>query len=563
LQLDDFLPRSQSKTSFENFLTMTVIAIDFGTSNTVIAILEANGDHDIATPKTLCFGDISHGFETNEGKAWLVPSLVYVLESDRGKHEFLFGEAARSQAQVKKQSKRLFQGFKRDIVASFRSPAREIDGKLYDAEAIAEIFLTELWQRLASQHIQPTQLIFTVPVGAFEAYRNWFGNIAERLQFPNVQIIDESTAAALGYGITRPNALVLVIDFGGGTLDLSLVRTAPIANQVANNPTSTQVAKAEAIAKADAYIGGIDIDRWIAEHFLRQLGITRSQLGDLGWVSILEIAEQIKIKLSFTQEVSEIWIDEQMTSHQLNLNQAELTEMLEQNQMLEQLREAIDEVLTIGLNRGISKAAIEQILLVGGSCQIVAIQQLIISYFGKSKVKFGKPFEAVAHGALVLGQAIAIEDHLRHSYAIRLWEPYLHQYSFYTLFEKGTKYPCQRAEPLILQAAIAGQTEIWLDIGEVADISQAAEVTYDSSGKMTSSQLLKQSDFRSLAANRKSDIDQVDQVCIVRLHPSGQLGNDRISVDFEIDDRRVLIATVSDLLTHKVLINRQAIAKLE
>ena len=51
-------------------------------------------------------------------------------------------------------SKRLFQGFKRDIVASFRSPAREIDGNHYDAEAIAEIFLTELWQRLVLQGIQ-------------------------------------------------------------------------------------------------------------------------------------------------------------------------------------------------------------------------------------------------------------------------------------------------------------------------------------------------------------------------------------------------------------------------
>jgi molecular chaperone DnaK (HSP70) len=533
---------------------MTVVAIDFGTSNTAIAILLTDCDRNIAAPKTLRFDRISHGFETNEGTAWLVPSLVYVLNAETG--EFLFGEKARSQYLLENQSKRFFQGFKRDIVASFRAPARELDGKLYDAEAIAEIFLTELWRRLILQDIHPTQLIFTAPVGAFEGYLNWFSKFAERLKVPNFQIIDESTAAALGYAITRPNALVLVIDFGGGTLDLSLVRTAPIANATSHQ----QVTKAEAIAKSDAYIGGIDIDRWIAEHFLRQLGITRSQIGETSWLSILEIAEQIKIKLSVVQEVCEIWVDENMISQELRLNQDELTEILEQNQMIEQLREAIDEVLVTGLNRGISKAAIEHILLVGGSCQIVAIQQLIMSYFGKSKVKFGKPFEAVAHGALVLGQAIAIADHLRHSYAIRLWEPYLHQYSFYTLFEKGTKYPCQRHEPLILQAAIAGQTEIWLDIGEVADIAQA-EVTYDNAGRMTSSQLLKQSDFRSLVANRKK-LD-VDQVCVAKLDPSGQLGCDRISVNFEIDDRRVLIATVRDLLTAQVLIDRHAIGKLE
>ena len=246
---------------------------------------------------------------------------------------------------------------------------------------------------------------------------------------------------------------------------------------------------------------------------------------------------------------------ENKLSYELILNQTELAEILEQNQLLEQLREAIDEVLVTALNKGTSKAAIEQVLLVGGSCQIVAIQQLIISYFGKSKVKLGKPFEAVAHGALVLGQAIAISDYLRHSYAIRLWEPYLNQYSFYTLFEKGTKYPCQSPAPIILQAAIAVQSEVWLDISEVADISQA-EVTYDHSGRMTSSQLLKQSDFRSL------NLD-TNQVCVIQLDPLGQIGIDRITVTFEIDDRRVLLATVRDLRTETVLIMRQAIGTLE
>jgi molecular chaperone DnaK (HSP70) len=487
-------------------------------------------------------------FTSSQGRT----RLVYVSSIDgNSPEEFLIGE----QVKAKSFSKRLFQGFKRDIVANYRSPAREIDGCLYDAEAIAEIFLQEICQRLLLQDIQPTKLIFTVPVGAFDSYVNWFNQLAEKLNFQNFQVIDESTAAALGYAITRPNALVLVIDFGGGTLDLSLVRTAPIAN-------ATQITKAEAIAKSDAYIGGIDIDRWIAEYFLRQTGTTRSQISESIWLNILEFAEKVKIKLSLEQEVSENWFDqENKIFHQLQLNQTELAEILEQNQLLEQLREAIDEVLVTALNRGTSKAAIEQVLLVGGSCQIVAVQQLIISYFGKSKVKFGKPFEAVAHGALALAQAIAIEDHLRHSYAIRLWEPYLRQYSFYPLFEKGTKYPCQRDEPLILQAAIAGQEEVCLDIGEVADISQA-EVTYDQTGKMTSSQLLKQSDFCSLSASNRLNLSD-SEVCLAKLNPRGELGSDRLAVSFAIDERRVLMITVSDLLTNKILIDRQAICKLE
>ena len=546
---------------------MTIISIDFGTSNTAIAILEKEGD----IPKTLRFAHISHCFETTKGEAWLVPSLVYIAEPME-QERFLFGEQARTKNQLQGQSSnksdRLFQGFKRDIVANFRPPDREIDGKRYDAELISEIFLSELWQRLGLQNIEPNQLshqlILTAPVGAFESYLNWFEILAERLKLPNFQVIDESTAAALGYAITRPNALVLVIDFGGGTLDLSLVRTAPIAN----DSTNRKITKAEAIAKSDAYIGGMDIDHWIAEYFLRQLQRSRSQISQASWLNLLEISEQIKIKLSLVQEVSETWIDQSDTIQHLQLTQTQLSELLDQHQMINQLRDAIDEVLAVGLQRGISKAAIEQVLLVGGSCQIVAVQQLIIAYFGKSKVSFDKPFEAVAHGALALGQAIAVEDYLRHSYAIKLWEPYLHQYSFYTLFEKGTKYPCKRAEALILQAAISNQEEIWLDIGEVADISQA-EVSYDRTGKITSSQLLKQSDFRSLATNGINQLNQLsrksptDQICIAQLNPLGQLGVDRIRIDFEINERRVLMATVVDLHSDRILVKRQTISKLE
>ncbi|MFN5863550.1 MAG: Hsp70 family protein, partial [Pseudanabaena sp.] len=173
---------------------MSIIAIDFGTSNTAIAILTSQDDWDIDKPKTLCFDDISRDFVTSEGIASLVPSLVYVS----GKQQFLFGKQVEKKAgsQVKEQdhSKRLFQSFKRDIVANFRSPDREIDGERYDVEAIAEIFLMEIWQRLRSQNIEPTQLILTVPVGAFEAYLNWFHSFADKIQGPSLKIIDESTA---------------------------------------------------------------------------------------------------------------------------------------------------------------------------------------------------------------------------------------------------------------------------------------------------------------------------------------------------------------------------------
>ncbi|MFB8790484.1 MAG: Hsp70 family protein [Potamolinea sp.] len=545
---------------------MTVIAIDFGTSNTVVCIQ----DPVTLEAQTLKFDKLSRRFETSAGAVNVVPSLVFV----QGQNKLLFGEQVRVQRLGFAQPERLFQAFKRDLVAEYRPPVRQIEGQQYTAESISELFLQQILQQLYSRKIQPKSVVFTVPVGAFELYLDWFRDLAQRLDLPAVQLVDESTAAALGYAVKRPGSVILVVDFGGGTLDLSLVRTTAttsISNQIPSLPSLTTGesnlsvlgsslyqggVKAEVIAKSDAYIGGVDIDDWIVEHYLRKIGSSRQEVQEIGWQNLLEIAERLKVKLSTATEAKESWFDDDnFISHELHLTQAEFTEILEDRQLLEQVRQALDEVLAIALAKGVSKADIEQVLLVGGSCQIPAVQQLVISYFGRQKVKLDKPFEAVAHGALALGQLVEVEDYLRHSYTIRLWEPYARQYSYFTLFEKGRRYPCQRTEPLTLQVATQGQEEIRLDIGELAAISQA-EVIYDAQGKMTSSQLNQQNYFRSFNSSQ-------EQVCVAHLEPPGEIGVDRISVVFEVNEQRVLLATVKDLLTRKVLVDRGAIAKLQ
>ena len=517
-----------------------IIAIDFGTSNTVVCTL----DPVTQTPRTLRFNGISRLFETPGGSVSVVPTLVYVQ-----KDKIAFGEIVRSQRLSSSQPERFFQSFKRDLAADFQPPPRQIDGNSYSAEYVSELFLQEIWQQLASEQINPEKIIFTVPVGAFERYLDWFRDVAEKLGVTEVQIVDESTAAALGYAINRPGSVVLVVDFGGGTLDLSLVRTAATSG-------GKKVLKAEVIAKSDAYVGGVDIDAWIVEHYLRKIDSSREEIKEIGWQNLLEIAEKLKIQLSTAQSASESWFDdENFIAHDVSLNRDELEEILENQQLLEQLREALDEVLAIAYSKGVSKSDIELVAMVGGSCLIPAVQQLIISYFGKSRVQVGKPFEAIAHGALTLPQIVEVEDYLRHGYAIRLWEPQIKTYSYFPLFEKGTKYPCKWDESLTLQTAIDGQREIRLDIGEVADISQA-EVTFDARGRMTSSHLQHQSQYRSLESHH-------EEVCVAHLDPPGKTGIDRVEVSFEVNERRILLATVKDLVTGKVLVERGAIAKLQ
>ena len=355
-------------------------------------------------------------------------------------------------------------------------------------------------------------------------------------------------AAALGYAVKRPGKLILVVDFGGGTLDLSLVKTV-------NNSHENNSLRAEVLAKSEAYVGGEDIDVWIVDDYLHSQNLTPEQVGKIGYQNLLEIAERLKIQLSKNQSVAESWFDdESFMSYELKINREKLEEILEYRQFLQQLRDTLDEVLASALRKGISKNDIEQVLLVGGSCLIPAVQQLIISYFGKNKVKLDKPFDAVCHGALAITQITEINDFLRHSYAIRLWENYSKSYIYHRLFTKGEKYPCQRQEWLNLQVANNGQKEIRLDIGELGDMSQT-EIAFDASGRMTSSTLQHQESYRSLD-------NQNQQVCVAKLNPLGEAGMDRISVLFEVDSRRILLATVKDLLTGKVLINRGEIYKL-
>ncbi|NES23780.1 MAG: Hsp70 family protein, partial [Symploca sp. SIO3E6] len=401
------------------------------------------------------------------------------------------------------------------------------------------------------------KIIFTAPVGAFERYLDWFRGLATKLKVAQVQLVDESTAAALGYAIKRPGALVLVVDFGGGTLDLSLVRTASCTSQVSGSQGSTQKAlRAQVLAKSDAYVGGIDIDTWIVEHYLQQIGSSRVEVEGVGWQNLLEIAEKLKIRLSIAESAKESWFDdENFIAHELLLSREELEEILESRQLLEQLRQALDEVLAIALSQGITKSKIEQVLLVGGSCLLPAVQQLVISYFGKGKVKLDKLFEAVAHGALALSQLVEVDDYLHHSYGIRLWEPFQKKYYNKLLFTKGMKYPCKRPEPMILKVAEDGQRQIRLDIGEIAELSRA-EVTFDAQGRMSSSQLHQYEEYRSLES-------QHQQVCVARLDPPGKLNKDRISVKFEVDEERVLLVTVRDLLTGRLLVKKKAIAKLQ
>ena len=188
-------------------------AIDFGTSNTVVARINENGE--IETVKLAAYSSL---IAENPP---LIPSFVYV--QDAVTEQVLVGQEICDRGLDNKQTKgeqRFFKSFKRAIGSNVSMFVPEIDGREVEFELVGEWFLKKIIENLPDVD----SLVFTVPVDSFESYRNWLGKVCEKLTINQVRILDEPTAAALGYGINGNGQTLLVVDFGGGTLDLFLVK---------------------------------------------------------------------------------------------------------------------------------------------------------------------------------------------------------------------------------------------------------------------------------------------------------------------------------------------------
>ncbi len=503
---------------------MAIVAIDFGTSNTIVCCQ----DSTTQAARVLQFSDISRSFVVASGAVNVVPSLIFVQQNGN----LLFGEAARSQWLQTGQTERLFTDFKRDIAAEYRSPDRQINGQVYTPDYLSEVFLGYLWQQIIAQNIAPTQVILTAPIGNFERYVNLWETIAKKLDFPPLQVVDEASAAAWGYGITQPQATILAIDFGGGTLDASLV-------------TTDTLNQGKIITTAETYLGGVDIDTWIAKDYLAKIASSRQQLNQGSWYSLLSATEKLKIQLSLSEEAEVAWQE-----GKISLTQEELGQVFHKEGLFKQIQQVLDEVRETALRKGISQDKIGSILLVGGSCQIPGVQEFIANYLGANLIKGYKPLEAVVRGALaVAGQSTATNNTLSYGYGIRLWQPEAQNYSYLSLFKPGTPYPCRLRKPLNLQVATAGQQEIRLEIGEMREIVQG-EVIFNSNNQMMQSQSHKQIAFTSL-------VNSQQQPYLISLQPSGELERNRLQVRFEVTANHELVITITDLAIRRVIVYKE------
>lgn len=520
------------------------LAIDFGTTNSVIA--RWNGDD---APATILAADgISN--TTTPGLPPVVPSLIYIGDGKEG--HVVCGQAVRDQGLDAQRDNRLFRNFKRGVAANPAPEPRKIDGEPWSDGDAARHFVTTLINALPYSQDEIEQLVLTAPVASFEGYLAWLNEVVNATNMENIRIVDESTAAALGYAVTQPGAVVMVFDFGGGTLDLSLVqlpesreKTGGMLARLTGGGKARQHT-ARVIAKAGRIIGGSDIDQWLLAEVLRRTGLTTETLGS-AYTTLLTACEQAKITLS-EAETATITFEAAGSDHNVTVSREELESLLEANGFYKALRRVVDKVMHVARQRGIYKEDIHYVLMVGGTSLMPSVQRTLGTYFTDMAVRADKPFTAVAEGALQIAAGYGLDDYLVHSYGLRHLDAEAGEHAYDEIIPMGSRYPTESPIEVILGAAHDGQNEIEFVIGEIDTDSVAMiEVKYEDG----------QAVFVAKADEQEQQIIPLnaEAVTVAPLDPTGEPGEDRLKAQFAIDDRRQLRLSVIDMKRNTLLLD--------
>ncbi|MEG4249223.1 Hsp70 family protein [Microcoleus sp. AT3-A2] len=526
------------------------IAIDFGTSNTVVA----RWNQALQQPETLKLPGLSAISAQNPP---LIPSLLYV--EDAAQSKVILGQQVRDKGLDLSGDSRFFRNFKRGIGTSVQGFVPELDGELITFEQVGEWYLSQIVNSIRELPLPIDSLIFTVPVDSFEAYRHWLGKVSQSLEVEQVRMLDEPTAAALGYGLADRENL-LVIDFGGGTLDLSLVRLDASSDKkplgfilkwgekllAESSAQKTKVARV--LAKAGQNLGGSDIDNWLVDYFVKTKGLAKSPI-------TTRLAERLKIQLSLVNQAVEVYFDdENFESYELELDRTRFESILAEHQFFDKLDDCMNQVLQQARRQGLEIGDIDAVLLVGGTVQIPAVGRWVEQYFEPAKIRCDKPFEAIAQGALQLSQGIEIKDFLYHSYGIRYWNRRDNCHSWHSLIKSGQSYPMSEPVELVLGASLESQPSIELIIGELGAETGGTEIYFDGD-RLITRQLAGQTSVQPLN-------DKEGARSIAQLTPPGYPGSDRIKIFFRVDEQRFLRITVEDLLTNETLLEDKPVVQL-
>jgi len=518
------------------------LAIDFGTSNTVVALWDEAKQEGVP----LFIPDYARVYQQGEERVSVIPSLIHYAADQRR----WIGNQVLQQNLY--ESERTFRWMKRYI--NHRSPIKvRIDGAEISPAQAGKEFLTSILVFAAQEaNLQNEEIALTVPVEAYEHYEDWLGEVAENAGLPRFRLIDEPSAAALGYGAhILPGNVYLIFDFGGGTVHASVIL-------IEAEETAKGGRRCRVLGKAGKEIGGASIDQWLFQEALRRnnrLDID-SDVRPISTVLLVE-CERIKETLSFVEQ-AELAVLNPLSGSVIaaSFTRAEFERLLDEHDLFRDIDLTIRSAINQARERGYGEEHIQAALMVGGSSQIPAVQRVVRQIFGKEKVHFRRPLDAVARGGAAFIAGVDFFDHIQHDYAIRFINPLKGNYDYHIVVPRGTPYPTH--EPvtrLSVKASYDGQAQLGIAIFEIGEQRSnengtAVELVFDPTGAARVLHLTPDEQER-----RTSFWMNEHSPTFLSADPPGKQGEARFEVIFNIDGNKRLLITARDMkngrLTHR------------
>ncbi len=370
-----------------------IIGIDLGTTNSCVSVMEGNepvvipnAEGKRTTPSVIAFvegGEIKVGDPAKRQAVTNPTKTVYSIK------RFMGNMYSESQKEANRVPYTVVKG-------DNNTPRVDIDGRLYTPQELSAMILQKM-KKTAEDYLgqDVTRAVITVPAYFNDAQRQATKEAGEIAGLKVERIINEPTAAALAYGMDKKNTdqKIVVFDFGGGTHDVSILELGDGVFEVL-------------ATDGDTHLGGDDVDQkiidWLAEEFKAEESI---DLRDdaMALQRLREAAEKAKIELSSSSQ-TEINLPYVTATASGPKHLVRTLSKSKFEQLIADLvKRTINPCQTALKAAGLSKSDIDEIILVGGSTRIPAVQEAVEKFFGKKPSKGVNPDEVVAVGAAIQG----------------------------------------------------------------------------------------------------------------------------------------------------------------
>ena len=510
------------------------LAIDLGSSTTVVAFQRANQ----AEIELLELPAITreHGS---------VPSLIWAEHAGDG--AVLVGRQVLEGGLNERDAPQLHRDFKRQIG---QAPNAETTTRRLSPEQAGARLLLEIWKRMPPE-LTIERLVLTAPVDQGAAYCDWLVQACAPMDVDEVALVDEPTAAALGAGLAAGSRL-LVVDLGGGTLDLSLValeggegRAAPLAQLLRFRGKDLKdsrqtLRQAKVLGKAGINLGGRDFDRWILDA-LHPNGLPGE--GD-GLMALLNAAERLKCRLSDSALAERETVTELASSRDLDrpaplsMNRQTFSQLLSDRGFFSALEGLLEQTLKDAELKGCRREDLDAVVMVGGGAHLPQLREWLEQTLPSTSMLTPPPMAAVAQGALSLTPGVRMQDLLQKGISLRCWNRRSHAHHWHPLFLRGQPWPSSQPLELVLSASSPDQNSVELVLGEAQPQMRHEVVMVDGLPRVVET------------SDSWTDVIRREGItCELPLVPPGQPGEDCLKLRFHLSDKAELVLEGDDLRT--------------